>query len=215
MRFRWLQWVPLASVAIYACSGSDDPAAGPPSGYADVALEGKVTDETLVAFVQALEQRGEADVPSRAPVVAEPASGAVLARGEPATFRWSFGATAVREAPATDRWAGLDVARPSAAAGFLGGLGDLLGGPRRALAHGDPYSGTATFVVFSDEAGTKLLRVLTSQQEFTPSQEAWDEMAAVGVPITLELVSAIFEQNRVGPDDGPVAGAAMQFTISP
>ncbi len=211
-RLRWVLLLPLASVAIYACSETPTEA---PVGYDDVGLEGKVTDETLVAFIQALEKGAPKEVASQAAVISAPATGEVLARNPPPSFRWGFGAEARRSGPALERWAGLDATWRPAVMGLVAPLRELLGPPRSALAHGDPYSGIATYLVFSTEANPRLLRVLTSAEELVPSQAAWDEMAKQGKAITLTLVSAIFEQNRVTQDGGPFAGKGITFTIAP
>jgi hypothetical protein len=217
MRIRGLLLIPVASVAIYACSDPDPAQSGLPSGYEDVLLEGLVTDEALVAFVQALEQGPPEDDPSQAATVDWPEDGAQLPRDMPSSFCWRFSGSAWldRGAP-IDRWAGLAPGpAASSASTLMSPLRELLGPPRRALAHGDPFSGIATYLVFSTSAEPRLLRALTGDDVFTPSKEAWDRMAATGEPITLRLVSAFFEQNRVTPDGGPFVGATMQFTIAP
>lgn len=219
MRIRGLLLIPAASVAIYACSDPDPAPSGPPPGYEDVLLEGLVTDEALVSFVQALEKGPPVDDPAQAAIVDWPEDGSKLPRDTPSSFCWRFSGAARldRGAPApADRWAALSPgAALSSAPAWTSPLRELLGPPRRALAHGDPFNGVATYLVFSTSAEPRLLRALTGDDVFTPSKEAWDRMAATGETITLRLVSAFFEQNRVTPDGGPFEGATMQFTIAP
>lgn len=218
MRLRSILLLPLATIAIYACS-DEDSASGPPTGYEDVLLEGSVTDETLVALTEALAQRAPADVSSQMAVFDWPANGAVLPRNPLPAFCWHIGSTVQRvDAMPTNRWAGLNLQIPNASAAperLASPLRELFGVPRQAFAHGDPYNGTGTYLVFSTDTNAKLLRVFTSNLAFTPPQAAWDDMAGAGKPITAKLVSAIFEQNRIGPDDGPFAGASITFTIAP
>lgn len=218
MHIRSLLFIPIASVAIYSCSHDED-TAGPPSGYEDVQLQGAVTDETLVAFSEALAQRGTADVASQKAVFTWPGNGEVVPKSPPKEFWWQIGVTTERaDAEPAVRWAGLEALKPHAPATpkpIASPLRELLGAPRQAFAHGDPYNGTGTFLVFSTDTNPKLLRVFTSDLKFTPSQEAWNAMVAVGKPITATLTTAIFEQNRIGPDDGPFVGASIQFTIAP
>lgn len=217
---------PLACAAIYACDGGEtEPTmAGPPDGYEDVVLQGDVTDETLVGFVSSLEEGGLQDDPSQAPSMASPAAGAQLPKGTVPEFSWTSGGAA-RLAPygAPVRWAGL---APAPADGiprslvrdlvaFGAPLRELLAAPRAAHAHGAPYSGTATFVELTAKDGATLLRVFTSAQKLTPSQAEWDAMAAAAQPITIELTSALFEENRVVADGGPFAGTVIDFTIVP
>ena len=79
MHVRSILLIPLATGAIYACSDADVPATGAPAGYEDVLLEGAVTDETLVAFVQALEKGPPADAPSKSAVFDDdPVAGATI-----------------------------------------------------------------------------------------------------------------------------------------
>lgn len=219
LHIRSLLFVPIASVAIYSCSSHEEDASGPPSGYEDVLLQGAVTDETLVAFSETLAQRGTADVASQKAVFIWPADGEILPKASLPAFNWQIGTTTKRmdSSPAV-RWAGLGSFMPHAPAEpkpFASPLRELLGAPRQAFAHGDPYNGTGTFLVFSTDTNPKLLRIFTSALTFTPSQEAWDAMVATGKPITAILTSAIFEENRIGPDEGPFVGASIKFTIAP
>lgn len=214
---------PLACAAIYACGGDDT---GPaksdvPQGYEDVSLEGDVTDETLAGLALALADGAHED-PSQAPVIAKPAAGVELPKATVPELSWTFGPTAHRgcRAPAV-RWAGLAPAplrdvRQSFQhdlAAFTAPLRELLSAPRSAHAHGEPYNGTATLVELTAKDGAKLLRVFTSEQTLTPSQAAWDEIAAAAQPITIKLTSAVFEENRVTADGGPFAGSTTDFTI--
>jgi hypothetical protein len=98
---------------------------------------------------------------------------------------------------------------------FLGPLAELVGPIRSAEAHGTPFSGTATWVVFSTAANSKLHRVFTSELSHTPLQAAWDTLMAAGAPITVTLVGAIFEDNRLAADGGPFEGSSTTFTIAP
>ena len=218
MRLRSIVLIPIATVAIYACS-DEDASSGPPKGYEDVLLDGAVTDETLVAFTDALAQRAPADVASQKAVFDWPSNGEILPKTTPIVFCWHFGSTAKRvDSMPTPRWAGLNPLTPIAPAAsepFASPLRELFGGPQRAFAHGDPYNGAATLLVFSTDTNPKLLRVFTSNLAVTPSQAAWNEMIATGKPITATLVSGVFEQNRIGLEDGPYAGATIQFTFAP
>jgi hypothetical protein len=94
-------------------------------------------------------------------------------------------------------------------------LRDFFGPVRSAYAHGDPFTGTATYLVFSTDSDPKLLRVLTSEASYTPDAAAWDKLVAAGKPITLTLTGAEFETNRIAQDGGPYKGSSTQFTIAP
>jgi hypothetical protein len=215
MRLRTLLLVPVASVAIYACSSSDPEPSGPPPGYEDVVLGGEVTDETLVAFVEALEQGAPRDVPSQAATLDWPEDGTQLPASTPPSFCWHIGGAARRDRGAPpDRWAGLEPVAPPPPAPASSPLRELLGPPRGALAHGAPFTGVATFLVLSTDGDPALLRALTSEVAFVPSQEAWDKVAtAASGPITVHLVSAFFEGDRVT-DGGPIEGSTSQITVA-
>lgn len=213
---RTLILAPLACAAIYACGGgeTDPDNTELPKGYEDVVLAGDVTDETLVGFVAALEEGTPTDDPAQAPAIVKPAQWDELPVGTIATFSWTFG-TSARLGPRTPaaEWAALAPAPARDLAAFAAPLCELLSAPRLARAHGEPYNGTATFVELTAKDGTRLLRVLTSDQKLTPAQAEWDAMAAAAQPITIKLTSAIFEENRVSADGGPFAGSTVEFTI--
>jgi hypothetical protein len=218
MRLRYLILVPLATVALYAC-GHD---AERPAGYDDVVYAGDVTDEALVALVSALEQGAPATAPTRAPTLDAPSDGATISAGSSSAFSWHVGASASLRERSMEReaesWPALSPAPRSQPTGFssaLGALGELLGPPRRAWAHGEPFTGTATYLVFSTDSNPKLLRVLTSGTTYTPDKPAWDKLAAAGGPIKLTLTGAEFENNRILQDGGPFAGSSIQITVTP
>jgi hypothetical protein len=220
MRARSILLVPLASLAIYACGGSDaDPPlpAGPPPGYEDVLLEGLVTSEALQSLAQALAQGAPVDGPSMKAIVDWPSNGEELPAYPASSFCWFFGEVARAGSPADARWAGVqpDALIPAKTPDSTASpLRELLGPPRRAFADGQPYTGPATYLVFSTDAEPNLVRALTSRNAFIPSQEVWDTMAAAAAPITLTLATASFDQNRVTPYGAVVAGTKITFTIA-
>jgi hypothetical protein len=212
--FRLLFLVPLVTALLYACSGPADEA---PAG--DVIYEGAVTDEALVSLESALQQAPPADVPSQAPTLDTPAA-TMLPKAPIPSFTWHVGPTsslppALLRLPGQPAghslppWVTASSERPWA------GLLELFGPIRAAHAHGTPYTGPATFLVFSTQANAKLVRVLTSLTSYTPSQAAWDKMVSAGAPITLKLTGAIFQDNRIAQDGGPYKGTEFTFTLSP
>jgi hypothetical protein len=223
---RTLLLVPLSCAALYACADDTHPEDPPASEYEDVVYEGTVTDEALTPLVSGLEQGMPMDVPSKAPTLDAPAAGEVAKSPIPA-FTWHIGATASLHAvPIDDAAAARRTTffpqspgrerRPASEKGsFLGPLAELFGPIRSAEAHGTPFTGTATWVVFSTSANPKLHRVFTSELAHTPSQAAWDTMIAAQAPITITLVGAIFEDNRLATDGGPYKGSSTTVTIAP
>ena len=82
-------------------------------------------------------------------------------------------------------------------------------------AHGDPYSGYATYLQFSSTSESHLVEVFTSELTYTPSAEVWDKLAATGESVTLTLIGADFEVDRVIQDGGPYQGTITSLDISP
>ena len=215
MRFsQLLLLVPAMTVWLYACG--DDHAETLPPGGEDTVLQGDVTDETLLAFQSALDQAPPANSPSQAATLDQPANGTALPRASAPTFTWHFGPTASRANGAHPfRWAGSIPASVHAPPPVSSPLRELFGPPRSAHAHGDPFNGTATYLTFSVDSDPKLVRVFTGTTSYSPASEVWDKMVTAGKPITLTLVSAIFEQDRIVPSGGPFAGSTTQFTVAP
>jgi hypothetical protein len=224
---RLLFLVPAATALLYACDDHDDDHE-PTSDIGDVVLEGTVTDETFVALQSALDQGPPVTDVAQGGSLDAPADGAELPRTPAALFSWHFGATAARpaapagarlaasEPPSPSPWALSPVPeRPAGFAAFAAPLRELLGPMRSAHAHGTPYTGTATYLRFSIDSNPKLVEVFTSNTSYTPAPELWSKLTGAGKPITLSLVSAIFEENRVAQDGGPFAGSTVTFTIAP
>jgi hypothetical protein len=204
-------FVPVATALLYACGDTgSDPA------DADVILEGAVTDETFVAMSSALDQAKPTSDPAKAATLDMPADGAALPRATAPVFTWHIGAPSsqVERLPGK-RWAGLELLPAPAPAKAWTPLRELFGPIRAASAHGEPFNGTGTYLVFSTDTDPKLVRAFTGATTYTPSQAAWGKMTGAGKQITLTLVSALFEQDRVVPGGGPFAGSTIKFTVAP
>jgi hypothetical protein len=205
----FLLFVPVATALLYACGDT-----GSNPADADVILEGDVTDETFVAMSSALDQTKPTSDPAKAATLDMPADGAALPRATPPVFTWHIGAaTAQAERSQGPRWAGLELL-PTPAEAWTP-LRELFGPIRAASAHGDPFNGTGTYLVFSTDTDPKLVRAFTGVTTYTPSQAAWGKMTGAGKQITLTLVSALFEQDRVVQGGGPFAGSIIKFTVAP
>lgn len=210
--------LPLAGAALVAC-GSDETTGGEGEetvpGYEDVELYGEVTDEALVAFAAALSSGTTVDE-SRAAVVDFPADGAMVPKDPVPQFAWHFGGTAAL-APEAPPASLADLVAPRRAEAAPQGLArafDWLS-IRAAHAHGAPFNGRATFLTFSTADEPKLVRVFTSQSVYQPSVQTWAKFTGATGPITLTLVSADFEQNRIILDGGPITGGTVVFTVTP
>lgn len=79
--------------------------------------------------------------------------------------------------------------------------------------HGDPVNGRAFRLTFRGADGAVALEVFTLLESYTPTAEAWTDVAAATDPVSVELVSAIFENNRVSQDGGPFVGDTLSLTV--
>ena len=217
--------VPAVTFGIYACSG-DDPehGTGAPAGWQDVRTDPidttstGTTDEALAALASALNRAPAAD-PSQAQTLSAPAAGE-LSRTTIPTFTWRLGSTSGIQkgvAPA-QRFAVGDRTRDAFGLHVehraLDEFSKLLGPIRVAHAHGTPFSGTGTLLTFSTSSNPKLLRIFTASSSFTPPATDWDRLVAAN-GFTLELVSAVFADNRILQDGGPYQGSKTEFTVAP
>jgi hypothetical protein len=226
--------IPAATALLYACGGADTQLA-PDTVDADIVLEGDVTGETFVAMKSAIDQGQPASSPTKSATIEKPADGASVPRAAAPTFTWHIGPQAglAKEAQG-QRLVGLDLAPKATSAApwsllpfslerratqdvgsALRPLRELFGPIRTASAHGDPFNGTGTLLVFATASDAKLVRVFTGVTTYTPTKEAWDKMTAAGKPITITLISAVFEQDRVVMNGGPFTGSISTFTVDP
>ncbi|MBK9263181.1 MAG: hypothetical protein IPM54_25675 [Polyangiaceae bacterium] len=201
--------VPAFAALMYAC---DDH--GPTVEVGDVILEGTVTDEAYGALDVALGSGAPKDDPMRKATLDMPADGASLPRATPPVFTWHFGTAGTERAPLPD-FGPTQMFAQQNTVDWSAPLRMLLAPVRTAHAHGDPFNGTGTFLVFSTDSEPNLVRVFTSNTSYVPSADAWGKMTSAGKPITLKLVSAIFESNRVAQDGGPFEGSTTTFTVAP
>lgn len=207
---RMLLLVPLACAAIYGCDHEDEEALSPE--LADVVVEGDTTDEALVALDSALDQKAPVDDPTRAPVLDMP-TGTMLPKTPIPMFTWHVGGT-TRQSP-NDLHAPTLLRLPESPSTFRSALGEFFGPVKAAHAHGDPLVGPATFLVFSTATNPKLARVFTNLTSYTPAQAVWDKLVATNAEITVSLIGAEFDNNRIADGGGPVQGTKFVFTISP
>lgn len=207
---RTLMLVPLACAAIYGCEHTEGESLTPE--LADVLFEGAATDEALVALDASIQQKAPVEDPTQAPVLDMP-TGAMLPKTPIPTFTWHMGAV-VRNSP--QNLAPPELLRiPEHRVSFRQGLAEFLGPIKSAHAHGDPLVGPATFLVFSTASNPKLMRVFTSLTSYTPTQAVWDKLAGAKAEITLSLVGAQFDNNRLADGGGPFQGTKYLFTITP
>ena len=209
--------IPAATALLYACGGPNTQPA-PETVDADVVLEGDVTDETFVAMKSAIDQGQPASSATKSATIEKPADGTSVPRATEPTFTWHVGPQAgLTKETQSRRFVGLDLA-PTATqdtGSALRPLQELFGPIRSASAHGDPFNGTGTLLVFSTASDATLVRVFTGVTTYTPTKEAWGKITAAGKPISITLISAVFEQDRVVMNGGPFTGSISTFTVAP
>ncbi|XXX73587.1 hypothetical protein WMF30_38685 [Sorangium sp. So ce134] len=207
----------LVSGAMYAgACGHDHGDAPSVPELADVIYEGGATDEALDALLGAEPK----DEPSQGTVFDAPEDGATLPGDVAPELTFHVAGTAQRTAPGAAPALGLAGAGPGAREPGAAGaspwaeLGALLGPVRAAQAHGTPINGRAYFLVFT-AAERELLRVFTTKLSYTPDAAAWDKLRAAGGPITVSVLNAVFENNRIVQGGGPFTGVPVTFSVTP
>lgn len=210
---RMLLLLPMACVAIYGCE-HEETVVGPE--LSDVLYEGDTTDEALVSLDSALDQKPPVTDATRAPTLDMPTL-AQLPKTPVPTFTWHTGMVTERSPGKTEALRqGLALIQwPEAKSSFQTGFSEFFGPVKSAHAHGDPLVGPATFLVFSTASDAKLVRVFTTFTSYTPSQTVWDKMIAAKAEITLSLIGAEFDNNRIADSGGPFQGSKFVFTITP
>lgn len=204
---------PFACAAIYGCDHDEVVLS---AELEDVLFEGAATDEALVALDSSLDQKPAAGNSTTAPILDLP-TGAMIPKTPIPTFTWHTGAL-TRLSPPALQWpegAPTLLPRTNASAAIRSVLGEFIGPVKSALAHGDPLVGPATFLVFSTTTNPKLVRVFTSLTSYTPTQEVWDKLVAAKAEITLSLIGAEFDNNRIADGGGPFQGTKYVFTVAP
>lgn len=199
-----------AGLAIIGCSDSGATGSGGSGGggavdISDVIYEGGATDEALLALLAKIPKSDE----SEGTRFIAPDEGAELSAATPPAFEWAVG-MAARNAPARPT----SPADPRPREGLLERALGLVLGVKEAYAHGTPISGRAYFLVIGSAGAPELVRVFTTNLSYTPSAEVWEKIVNEGGPITLSIVNAIFETNRVTQDGGPFTGTPLHVTIT-
>jgi hypothetical protein len=225
--------LPIAWLTVYggACGAgasgvTGDPAAGAATeAGAPVAYEphlagdlyqaapGGPTDEALASV---LARKPYAGSPKAAAWIV-PLDGARVARATPMTLAWSPTSAALLPQPSgaprerePSPWARAEPTPPPRhRAPFPWGA------ERLAHAHNAPYSGVAYLLEISTAAERGVFRLFTAQTSFTPDAALWERLATAQGPITLELRTARFTDNRIDPDGGPFSTLPIAVTFAP
>jgi hypothetical protein len=92
-------------------------------------------------------------------------------------------------------------------------LGDFFLGT--AHAHGTAVNGAAYLLSFKNSAGTPILRVFTTQENYLPSDAVYAKLASAGTGLSAQVTGAVFEENRLARDSGPYSSAALSLKVAP
>lgn len=178
-------------------SGGSGGAGGAAPDISDVTFEGSASDEALLALLDATATLDE----TRAAHLTSPAS--PLSAATAPTFEWAVGPEARRLEPPAPR---------APAHRFLFGAAPWLFGPREALAHGDPTNGRAYWLVFT-KGDERVMRLFTTLESFTPTSEQWANLTSPEGSLSVEIVTAEFENNLIAVDGGPWKNQPSIFEV--
>ena len=78
-----------------------------------------------------------------------------------------------------------------------------------------PLTGKAYLLVLSTPKNAKLVRVFTTNHDYTPAPAIMQKLAAAGVPIQAVVTTAVFSADAIAKAGGPFAGIAVTFTMTP
>lgn len=134
-----------------------------------------------------------------APVLSEPGvNGVSYPRATPPVFAWS--SLLARSSPPRSRG-------PRS-------LSDALFGSGLAHAHGEENNGAIYLVTISAEDGREH-RVFTTATSYTPTADEWAALATLGGTLSIRVVGARVQANKVVAGGGPFVGETRTFTVEP
>lgn len=194
----------LASCSSNSDTKADHPDAG--EDISDVIYVGGVTDEALENML-AITPKNDAH---QVMVIAAPDLSAPVPAESAATFEFhpaseAHYSPAPRLAPA--RHTGSNWQH------VVHEVVQFLSPVRVAHAHGEPYNGSAYYLVFSDAKSNTQLQVFTTKTSFTPESVDWQNLVQAAQPLSLTITSAFFDDNAVPIDGGPFVGGTFPFSI--
>jgi hypothetical protein len=82
-----------------------------------------------------------------------------------------------------------------------------------AHAHGTPVNGAAYLVTISSASAPNLVRTFTTTTAYKPSADVLAKLAGAG-PLTVKVVGAQFETNKIPVGGGAFASAPISFTVA-
>jgi len=181
---------------------------------ADVAYQGKVTDEALMRL---LDRTPQPEQPQLS--ICVPQAGAAVTGEAPIEF--SFSASGCAFAPRMKR-RGVAAPNPNRHADnastraveepvlsvLLGALAPI----GVAHAHGAPFNGTGYYLRVVDAAGVVSMQAFTDATTYTPNQAQWTRMIESTGPLRLEIVWAEFDNNEVA-GNGPFEALPVAFRL--
>jgi hypothetical protein len=195
----------LASIGCSSDGESDPHDESPITGLDDVIFVGRATDEALAHLLDRTVEDSEA----QRMVFDSPEASAVLSKDEPTAFTYRYAITGKLEhRRAPEVYTPLPFRERA-----LRDLRNLFGPIRDAHAHGTPFNGFGYFLELTDAGGASVLRIFTDETTYTADSLVWSALADASQPLTLTLVTAIFEENKVPAGGGPFVGGSVEFSV--
>jgi hypothetical protein len=201
--------IALSALASACKSDGTDPA------IADVLYEGAGESTALSSMVAA----PITDDPNLAARFTWPLDGDPVPPDPAPTFCWEWGQMAEATPPAPfDRGF---VTKPAPTPSKAASLGELLlpgwltATPEAHAADAKPLSGPGYFLVFSTSKNAKVLRVFTTNHDYTPDPAALMKLENAGELIHVVVTTAQFDKDQIAKSGGPFKGIETTFTMMP
>jgi hypothetical protein len=184
------------------CSGDT-----PSVPVSDVIIEGGATQAAAVALLEA----HLVSDPTQAASFTWTSNGDMFSASQPLTFCWTSvaGATLEPRRP-TPRENGRSTLSRASEVLFT----PLVAQPGVAHAQTPPLSGKAYFLVLSTSKNAKLVRVFTTNHDYSPTPAVQQRLAAAGVPIQAVVTTAYFNADVITKAGGPFQGNAVTFIMT-
>ena len=195
-----------AGIFVFGDAGCSEGASD--AAVSDVILEGGATEAGALALVDAHLLTDATQAAS----FTWTSTGDTFSASQPLTFCWTSVAGAMLEPKRpTNRETKRSVVGRAAEPLIL----PLLAEPGTAHAQTAPLTGKAYMLVLSTAKNAKLVRVFTTNHDYTPAPAIMQKLAGAGAPIQAVVTTAIFASDAIAKSGGPFAGNAVTFTMTP
>jgi hypothetical protein len=195
-----------AGVVVFGQAGCSEGSSN--AAVSDVILEGGATEAGALALVDAPLLTDATQAAS----FTWTSTGDTFSASQPLTFCWTSVAGAMVE-PRRPATRGSNRSVVGRAAETL--VMPLIAEPGTAHAQTAPLTGKAYLLVLSTSKNAKLVRLFTTNHDYTPAPAIIERLAGAGVPIQAVVTTAYFTADAIAKSGGPFAGNAVTFTMTP